>query len=209
VPLFFFVFFILSPSFFDLPPLQQGERGALVSNDLFNCGKGEGKIPITHCSATQKSLYSAKFLGVPGPKNKKPRSNNVATPGNKVQKDAYKMVFWQFVVIAGLALSLLVLKGVQSGVSVLLGGLAYVLPNLMFVWRVFARTSAAEAQRFMIAFVVGEATKLTLSAVLFVMTVKYLPVTLLPTLGGYIAAIVAFWLVSFVIMSQELKGEGQ
>jgi ATP synthase protein I len=133
----------------------------------------------------------------------------VATPGNRIQKDAYRMVFWQFIVVTVLALIILVLKGVQSSTSALLGGLAYVLPNVMFVWRVFARTSAAEAQRFLVAFVVGEATKLTLSAVLFVMIVKYLPVILLPTLGGYIAAIVAFWLVSFVFMSQEQKGEGQ
>jgi ATP synthase protein I len=133
----------------------------------------------------------------------------VAMVNKSIQNDAYQLVFWQFIIIVGLALILLLVQGIQSGLSVLLGGLAYVLPNFMFVWRVFARTSAQAARQFLIAFVVGESTKLILSAVLFVLIVKYLPVRLMPALGGYIAAIVGFWLVSFVFMSREHPGEGQ
>jgi ATP synthase protein I len=133
----------------------------------------------------------------------------VATGSKSIQKDAFKLVFWQFIVIVVLALIFFLLHGLQSGVSALLGGLAYVLPNFMLVWRVFSQTSAQAAKQFLIAFVVGESTKLILSAVLFVLIVKYLPVQLIPALSGYIAAIVGFWLVSFVFMSHENPGEGQ
>jgi ATP synthase protein I len=128
---------------------------------------------------------------------------------NSLQQNAYKLVFWQFIVIAGLALILLLLQGMKSSLSALLGGMAYVLPNFMFVWRVYARNSVQEAKRFLVAFVVGESSKLFISAALFVLIVKFLPVNLLAVLGGYIAAIFAFWVVSFVVMSHDRPGESQ
>jgi ATP synthase protein I len=133
----------------------------------------------------------------------------VANLNNSIKTEAYKLVFWQHVIVVGLALIVFLLQGLQSGLSALLGGLAYGLPNVMFVWRVFARTSAQAAKQFLFAFVVGEATKLLMSAVLFVLIVKFLPVKLLSVLAGYIAAIIAFWIVSFVLMSHEQPGEGQ
>jgi hypothetical protein len=45
--------------------------------------------------------------------------------------------------------------------------------------------------------------KLFISAFLCVMIVKYLPVTFPMVLTGYVGAIVAFWIVSFVVMSHE------
>lgn len=127
----------------------------------------------------------------------------MANTQKSLKKDAYKLVLWQLIIIVALAILLFLVQGMRSGYSVLLGGMAYVLPNFMFVWRVFENTTAQGARRFLIAFVVGEATKLFLSAVLFVLIVKYLPVSVLSVLGGYITAIFGFWVVSFVYMSHE------
>jgi ATP synthase protein I len=129
--------------------------------------------------------------------------NHVPAPGQSVRTDAIKMVLWQFAVIVVLSVILFLLQGTQSGLSALLGGLAYCIPNFMFVWRVFERTTARAAKQFLTAFLLGEVTKLLLSAVLFILIVKFLPVKVISVLGGYIAAIMAFWVVSFITMSQE------
>jgi ATP synthase protein I len=124
------------------------------------------------------------------------------TNNNSVQAEAFKLVFWQFAVILGLALILFLFKGARDGLSVLLGGVSYCLPNYIFVRRVFTRTTAREAKQFLIAFLLGETTKLFLSAVLVVLIVKSLPVNFAYVLTGYIVAIFAFFVSSFISMSK-------
>ena len=124
-------------------------------------------------------------------------------PTQTVRTDAMKMVFWQFAAVVFLSAVLLFVQGAQNAWSALLGGAAYCLPNLMFVRRIFAQATARAAKQFLIAFLIGEVTKLILSAVLFVLIVKFLPVKVLSVLMGYIVAIMAFWVVSFIFMSKE------
>ena len=122
---------------------------------------------------------------------------------NSIKTEAYTLVFWQMCVVVGLALILFFVKGLQSGISSLLGGLAYCVPNFLFVWRVFSRTSAQAARNFLVAFFAGEVSKLFLSAFLFVLIVKYMAVDFKFVLAGYICAIFAFWVVSFIFMAQD------
>lgn len=100
----------------------------------------------------------------------------------------------------GLALVIGLLQGIQKGWSSLLGGLAYWVPTLIFMWRVSAYAGARAAMRFMIAFFAGEFGKLILSAVLFVIAVKYLSMDMLFGLIGLIGAIVAFWVASATLL---------
>lgn len=113
----------------------------------------------------------------------------------KIQQQAYRIVIWQFACVVLLAILAAILRGKNSGFSVLAGGSAYVLPNLLFVWRVFRYAGASQMAQFMSAFFIGEMLKLVLSAILFLMIVKYLPVSLLSLLVGFIGAIIAFWAV--------------
>ena len=125
---------------------------------------------------------------------------------NKVKKQLYQVVIWQLIVIVGLALILLLLQGMQNGLSALLGGLAYWIPTFIFIWRVSAHAGARAAQRFIIAFFGGEVAKLILSGALFVIVIKYFPVNLLYVLIGFIGAIMAFWVVSiFSVFKQGTK----
>jgi ATP synthase protein I len=126
-------------------------------------------------------------------------------PRLTVKKEAYQIIYWQLILIMGLALVLFILQGIQSGVSALLGGLAYWLPTLLFVWRVFARTTARAAKQFLLMFVAGEGVKLLLSAVLFVLVIKYVPVKLSSVLIGFIGAVVSFWIASVFCL---VKDEG-
>lgn len=123
---------------------------------------------------------------------------------NKVQHQAYKLVLWQLIGVAILAAAGLLIKGTTSGFSILMGGIAYGLPNLIFVWRVFRYSRAHEMVKFMAAFFFGEMLKLFISAILFLLIVKYLPVSLLSVLVGFAGAIVSFWIVCVRHFSQQV-----
>jgi ATP synthase protein I len=118
------------------------------------------------------------------------------TPLKKqIQQQAFRIVFWQLACVVALSAVALIITGTKHGFSVLAGGLAYGIPNLIFVWRVFRYAGAQEMNQFMAAFFAGEALKLILSAILFLVIVKYLSVSLLSTLVGFAGAIVSFWIV--------------
>jgi len=119
-----------------------------------------------------------------------------------IQNRAYRIVFLQLTGVVMFALLALIINGTTSGFSVLMGGLAYALANLLFVWRVFRYAGASQMTEFMAAFFLGEMLKLVLSAFLFLMIVKYLPVSLLSVLVGYIAAIISFWIVCIRLFSK-------
>lgn len=137
----------------------------------------------------------------------------IKTLQERVQSKAYRIVKFQLAGVIVLALLALITCGIRCGYSVLLGGLAYVLPNLIFVWRVFKYSGAAQMTQFMAAFLFGEMFKLVLAAFLFLMIVKHLPVSLLSVLVGFIGAIVSFWIACFWLFAVDQKmtrinGEG-
>ena len=121
-----------------------------------------------------------------------------------IQYQAYRLVFFQLGGVLVLALIALIWQGRLSGFSVLLGGMAYGLPNLIFVWRVFRFARVQQFMRFMAAFFIGETIKLISSAILFLCVVKYLSVSLLSSLIGFIGAIVIFWIVCLRFFPQSV-----
>lgn len=127
----------------------------------------------------------------------------------KVQHEAYHLVIWQAACALILAFLALIVSGTIAGLSVLLGGLAYCLPNLIFVWRVFRYAGAQQMVAFMAAFFIGEMLKLILSGFLFLLIVKYLPHSLLSVLIGYIGAIVSFWIVCMWHVASQAKAKQQ
>jgi len=121
----------------------------------------------------------------------------------KIQNQAYQIVSKQLFGVAILSLIALFFSGVKSGISVLAGGMVYLLPSFLFVWRVFRYSRPQEMQQFMIAFFLGEMAKLIFSAILFLLVVKYLPVSLLSILVGFIGAIVSFWIVCMMQFARQ------
>tara|TARA_R110000868_G_scaffold142331_6_gene359560 strand:+ start:1018 stop:1434 length:417 start_codon:yes stop_codon:yes gene_type:complete len=121
----------------------------------------------------------------------------------KVQGQAYKIVYWQLAGVLVLALLSWPFTNMHGAISVMAGGLAYCIPNLIFVWRVFRYAGAQQMNQFMAAFFFGEMAKLFLSGILFLLVVKYLPVSLLSVLVGFIGAIVLFWIVSMWQFSKQ------
>ena len=119
---------------------------------------------------------------------------------HSVQQKAYRIVLWQIGGVMTMALIALSIKGAHTGFSVLMGGMAYGLLNLVFVWAVFRFVGAHQVMNFLAAFFAGEAIKLVLSGVLILLIVKYLPVSLLSVVVGFIGAIVLFWVACFIEM---------
>ena len=117
----------------------------------------------------------------------------------RIQRRAFSIVWWQAICVCIVASIGFISSHFDTrvGLSILVGGFAYCIPNLLFVWRVFRYSGAHQMNQFAAAFMAGEALKLVLSAFLFLLAVKYLPVSLLSVLIGFISAIVSFWLVCF------------
>jgi|SRR3990167_48414 len=128
----------------------------------------------------------------------------VAKPLNKIiQNQAYQIVFYQLIGIVILAVLAIAVSGVANGLALFAGGMAYGLPNLFFVWRVFRFAGAHQMTQFMANFFIGELFKLMLSAVLFLIIVKTLPVSLLSVLIGFIGAIILFWIACIWYFSKQ------
>lgn len=119
----------------------------------------------------------------------------MATRKPSIQREALQLVFWQLIVTMALALIVLLIEGLSKGMSTFLGGGAYILPQFLFTWRVFSYANALKAQQFVVAFFFGEFLKLLLSAIFFVLIVKFLPVMPAFVMIGYVFAIVSFWFV--------------
>src|SRR3990167_1807437 len=121
---------------------------------------------------------------------------------SSVKGEAYRIVYWQLAIVMVLALLAGVFRGPQNGLSVLAGGVVYVLPNILFVWRVFNYVWARQVEKFIFAFFIGEMAKLIVSAVLFILVVNHFAVNTVWTLIGYVGAILAFWAACFVCLSR-------
>ena len=124
---------------------------------------------------------------------------------NRVQKEAYYLVLLQLAGVCFIALLGLIFFSSKTALSIFCGGLAYSLPNLIFVWRVFRYVGAQQMTRFMTAFFFGEMLKLIFSGIFVLMVVKTMPISLSSVLVGFVGAIVSFWLACMWYFSQQNK----
>src|SRR3990167_239170 len=121
---------------------------------------------------------------------------------SSVKGEAYRIVYWQLAIVVILALLVVAFRGPQNGLSVLAGGVVYVLPNILFVWRVFNYVGARQVEKFIFAFFIGEMAKLMVSAVLFILVVNHFTINVVWALGGYVGATFAFWIACFMCLSR-------
>lgn len=162
---------------------------------------GQDTLLYNCCYLTLALLYSPAFQN---------RFRKLTLELKKVVRNqAYRIVYIQMIFMLLMALVSIVFVDLKTASQVLLGGFAYILPNFIFVWRVFRYSGAQQMVAFMVAFFVGEALKLILSAFLVLLIVKYLPHSLLSVLIGYIGSIVSFWFACIWHMVKEAKAKQQ
>ncbi|WP_304985663.1 ATP synthase subunit I [Coxiella-like endosymbiont] len=124
------------------------------------------------------------------------------SPSNKVTQSArviaYRIVGLQAMIVVVIALGWWI-KGAIENLSVLLGGMACLLPSLYFARRLFATTSPRVVKQSMVNFYLGEVIKLALSAGLVIVIILYIPVSIVPFIMGFVGAQFGFWLAPLVI----------
>ncbi len=109
---------------------------------------------------------------------------------------AYRMVGLQ--AIAGFLVSLLWLSHGWFG-SALLGSVACVLPSFCFTKRLFATFSPGTVKKTVLIFFSGEFVKLLMSAIFLVVIIKWMPVSILACVTGYMGSQLGFWLTPLFI----------
>lgn len=101
------------------------------------------------------------------------------------------------------SLVLWLIVGPKAGYSGLLGGLVWGIPNGYAAWRLFSNMSARAVKQIVRNFYWAEAAKLFLSALLFVLTIKFVPLNLGSFFASYLVAQFGFWLMPcFVAMKK-------
>ena len=97
-----------------------------------------------------------------------------------------------------------VVAGSRAALSAALGGGISSAASLVMALLSFGREAATDPLRAIRAFLVGEAAKVTVVIVLFVVVLKTMKVVPLAMLGAYIATFIVFW----VALANGLSGGG-
>jgi len=87
------------------------------------------------------------------------------------------MLLWQY------------LAGFHALLSVFCGGLAWILPQFYFIWRSRVVLHPKNINNMLGSFFAHEAIKLIFSAILVILSVKFLKIMMLPFINGYIIAV--------------------
>jgi ATP synthase protein I len=104
-----------------------------------------------------------------------------------------RVLRWQVGIIA-LSVSISTgLGGWTAGHSALLGGLIGFVPNAVFALRFGAQKNNRTAQDIVRAFYAGEASKLAMTAILFVLVFQLPGLQYAPLFAAFIAVLAAFW----------------
>ncbi len=119
----------------------------------------------------------------------------------------YRLVVIQAIATLIVSILWLVFSSHVGAVGALLGGCAYVLPNLLFTWRLFAVAAKTKApKRLAIALFTGEFAKLLISGVLVALIIVKLPFGVLPVITGFIGALFSLWLAPLFVNLEKKSG---
>ena len=112
---------------------------------------------------------------------------------------AYKIIYLQFIVAALVALGFLVFANKQAGFSAFLGGLICILPLAVFARYFFSRGGAQQSPHILKTLFIGEAIKIMLTVLLFMLVIKYTSAQPLYVLIGFVASQMTFWVAPIIM----------
>jgi F0F1-type ATP synthase assembly protein I len=122
------------------------------------------------------------------------QANGVAIDLPKARRFALRVGAGQSVVTVIVAILSWALAGPNGARSALLGGGIGTVANLAMALLSFGSRSGSDAQYAMRAFLVGEAVKLGLVIVLFVVVLKLLKVSPATLFAAYVATFFVYWI---------------
>jgi len=111
----------------------------------------------------------------------------------------YKTMGWRLVTVQSVGVLLIAIiiaavNGWPMGLSLLLGGLAVILPNAAFMLWLFAHIRPSQSQRMLQAFYLGELAKLILMALLLITVFHWLATKPALALVGFMSGIGLYWM---------------
>jgi len=121
----------------------------------------------------------------------------------KGQKSGLKLMVFQLLIVLTIALISTVFFSVKSGYSALAGGITFLLPNIVFVLMAFAHAGARQAKKVLRGFYAGEAIKLFLTVILFVVFLKYIPLVLTAFYISFVLLVLSQWLAPFFFYNND------
>jgi len=127
----------------------------------------------------------------------------------KYQNEALWTVLVQFPLVIVLSPLIGILQGALPAASYVAGGLICVLPNFYLYRRVFSHQGAKEAKKIFKSLYWGEAIKIVLTAVGFLLAITTEWVLPLWLFMGYITAQLSFALTPLVMSCVNLKRKNQ
>jgi ATP synthase protein I len=107
---------------------------------------------------------------------------------------AYGVVAGQAAVTLLFALGSYAIAGSNAAVSALIGGGIGTLASLVMALLAFGRSAGVDAQRIVRAFYLGEAAKLGLVVVLFVVVLRAMKVSPGALFGAYVTTFFVYWI---------------
>ncbi|WP_160064822.1 ATP synthase subunit I [Psychromonas sp. L1A2] len=121
----------------------------------------------------------------------------------KGQVSGLKLVAFQLLLVLFAALISTVFFSNKAGYSALLGGITFLLPNLIFVLMTFAHAGARQSQKVLRGFYAGEAIKLFLTVLLFVVFLKYGTLSLIAFYISFALLVTSQWLAPFFFYNND------
>jgi len=117
----------------------------------------------------------------------------IATTEPNARRLAFGVVLGQAAITAIVALSSWLIAGRRAALSALLGGGISTAASLVMAALSFGGSAGANAQRSLRALYVGEAVKVALVVLLFVVVLKVMTVAPLAMLAAYVATFFVYW----------------
>ena len=111
----------------------------------------------------------------------------------RIQQHAYAVIAKQILSIPFVASIVWVLVGQKAAISLLLGGLAYAIPDLLFIWRFVRYSGTSAINSFITRFFTGKMVKLILRSALVIYLSVQLPVDKLWLFVGFMSCTFLFW----------------
>ena len=116
---------------------------------------------------------------------------------------AFRLAGLKAIIVVAIAIAWWIAGGDKAAYSVMLGGVAIILPNFLFAYRMLVKaekvTGAEDARQLGAAFFAGEVVKLFFIAALTALFILTVPMVLLPFMCGFIGALFGFWLAPVVL----------
>ena len=104
-----------------------------------------------------------------------------------------RLLLLQMIVVFAFAALMYGFFNVMTAYSAMVGGVVCITANWYFIRRFFKTTSPQDAQQIVKSFYWSEFVKLAISAVLFVIFIKYFHIQPLPFLVAYLLASGMYW----------------